>query len=112
MAPPTPADPLDGLRERIRATQQAAERLAGDVPPAGWATPADDDTHDELRALAALLQTLRATVPPELQAQVNELVRQVLLLVRAVVDWWVDRLETPPGAGVEVEIEVEDIPIS
>ena len=42
MAPPDPADPLGELRERLRATQEAAARLAGDdarVPPQGWAAP-------------------------------------------------------------------------
>jgi hypothetical protein len=46
-------------------------------------------------------------VPPELQQQVTELIRQVLLLLRAVIDFWVDRLDTPrPG-----EVEVQDIPV-
>ena len=56
----------------------------------------------------ALLRALRELVPPELQAQVSEVIRQVLLLLRAVIDYWVDRLDAPRPA----EVEVQDIPIS
>jgi hypothetical protein len=47
-------------------------------------------------------------VPPELQQQVSEVIRHVLLLLRAVIDYWVDRLDAPRPA----EVEVQDIPIS
>jgi hypothetical protein len=99
MAPP---DPLSDLRERVHAAQAAAERLAGDARD--WPRR---EAADELDALVALLRTLRELVPPELQQQVTEVIRQVLMLVRAVIDYWVDRLETPRGAAVRVE----DIPI-
>jgi hypothetical protein len=114
-------DPLDELRDRVRATQAAAERLAGQAagaaraagerrpPPAGWATPgARDAPGDDLQALAVLLGTLRAIVPAELQAQVGEVIRQMLLLVRALIDWWLERIDGERGA----EPDVEDIPIS
>jgi hypothetical protein len=113
MAPPEPTDPMSDLRDRLRATQEAAARLAGDearVPPQGWAAPprpgggADDD----LAQLVALLGSLRELVPPELQQQVTDLIRQVLLLVRAILDHVIDRLE--PGRGGEPE--VQDIPIA
>ena len=120
MPPPEPADPLADLRARIRATQEAAERLAaggagggGQVPPQGWATPPraeHDAARDEIAALAALLQVLRELVPPELQQHVTDLLRQVLLLLRAIIDWWVGRLEPGPPEGGE-EVEVQDIPI-
>ncbi|MEA2384661.1 MAG: hypothetical protein QOH72_4632 [Solirubrobacteraceae bacterium] len=113
MAPPEPADPLDDLRERLRATQEAAARLAGEaprVPPQGWASPprTDDGAPDELAQLVALLASLRELVPPELQQQVTDLIRQVLLLVRALLDLVIERLE--PGRGGEPD--VEDIPIA
>src|SRR5919206_1069484 len=121
MLPPDPADPLADLRARIRATQEAAERLAaggagggGQVPPQGWATPPraeHDAARDEIAALAALLQAGRELVPPELQQQVTELLRQVLLLLRAMIDWWVDRLEPGRPAEDGEEVEVQDIPI-
>jgi hypothetical protein len=99
MAPP---DPLSDLRERVHAAQAAAERLAGDARD--WPRR---EAADELDALVALLRTLRELVPPELQQQVTDVIRQVLLLVRAVIDYWVDRLDTPRGTAVRVE----DIPI-
>src|SRR4051812_22514365 len=111
MDPTDPPDPLDDLRERLRATREAAERLAQDpprVPPQGWATPPRaDGANDDLAALVALVQALRDLVPPELQQQVTDLVRQVLLLVRALVDHWIERLEGERGG----EPDVEDIPI-
>jgi hypothetical protein len=101
MAPP---DPLSELRERVHAAQAAAERLAGEARAQAAALP----PHDELDALAALLRALRELVPAELQQQVSEVIRQVLLLLRAVIDHWVDRLDAPrPG-----EVEVQDIPIA
>ena len=104
-------DPLHDLRDRIRATQQAAERLVSEgVPAQGWATPQEaEETTQEVQALAALIQALRDLVPPELQEQLREVVRQLLLLVRALVDFWVQRLEQP--APAEPGPVPEDIPV-
>lgn len=120
-------DPLDELRRRIQDTQEAAERLAGEAadaraaheqgrtPPAGWRTGGDREARaGELQALVALLESLRALVPAELQEQLTEVVRQVLLLVRALIDWLVERMgpasaaPRPAGAGPDVQ----DIPIA
>lgn len=113
-------DPLDALAQRIRATQEAAERLArdaaqasrraaaGDVPPAGWATAGErGERRDEVEALATLLRTLRELVPPDLEQQINDLLRQLLLVLRALIDWWVERLE--PGAAGAPQVEVQEI---
>ena len=114
MPPTDPPDPLDDLRERLRATREAAERLAEDpprVPPQGWATPRAAGAagpNDDLAALVALVQALRDLVPPELQQQVTDLLRQILLLVRALVDYWIERLDGDARGG---QPEVEDIPI-
>src|SRR3954462_8511196 len=83
-------DPLDALRERIRATQEAAEKLANEPRSEGA-----EQTAREAQALAALLQTLRDRVPPELWQQSRERSRQLLLLSRAVIYGWVDRIEGP-----------------
>lgn len=105
-------DPLHDLRDRIRATQEAAERLVSGVPPQGWATPHEaDETAQEVQALASLLQALRDLVPPELQEQLREVTRQLLLLVRALVDFWVQRLEPAPDAGGGPPVP-EDIPVT
>jgi hypothetical protein len=116
MPPADPADPLGELRERLRATQEAAARLAGDdarVPPQGWAAaPRGSDgapgLDEDLAALAAAVAALRELVPPELQQQVADLIRQVLLLIRAILDRWIERLDGERGA----EPDVEDIPIA
>jgi hypothetical protein len=96
-----PADPLTELRERVQAAQAAAERLAGEARER-------TEARDELDALVGLLRALRELVPPELQQQVTDVIRQVLLLLRAVIDFWVERLEAPRGGA---EVEVQDIPI-
>ena len=114
-----PPDPLSDLRDRLRATQEAAARLAGDaprIPPQGWASPgsgaegapADPGLGDELQQLVTVIASLRELVPPELQQQVTDLIRQVLVLVRAILDRWIERLEPTRGG----EPDVEDIPIS
>ncbi len=125
--PPPPPDPdaLSALRERLDATQRAAQRLAedaarergtaGDRPPAaGWDVPRSADAaNTELDALVALLGSLRVVLPPELRLQLAELARQLLVFVRAVLDWWIGRLETgAPGAPPPApDAGVEDIPI-
>jgi hypothetical protein len=106
---PRPADPLDDLRERLETTRAAAERLAGESPSSGWASPAQADrTRDDVEAIAAVVRALRELVPPELQQQLTDLLRQVLLLLRALLDWWVAHLEPGPPPG---QPEVQDIPL-
>jgi hypothetical protein len=119
-------DPLERLREQIQATQAAAEALAGEaaqargeqraggVPPAGWASPADHAQRTtEVQELAALLQALRDLVPDELQQQLREVIREVLLLVRALLDWWVERIGEPgaPPATARRAPPGQDIPV-
>lgn len=121
-----PPDPLDELRERVAATRDAAERLAGEaagaaraagegrVPPQGWRTEGErDETVREIQALAALLQGLRDLVPDELREQVRDVIRQLLLLIRAIIDWWVERIEASgaPAPSRRPDPAVEDIPI-
>ena len=113
---PTTPEALDALRERLRATQEAAERLANEaasgarVPPAGWDVPGRaDEANAELEALVRMLGMLRDVVPPELRAQLTDLVRQLLVFVRAVLDWWIERTEPGPRGD---DRPVEDIPIT
>src|SRR3954451_5010397 len=105
-------DALEELRERVRATTEAAERImAGKAPPRGWAAPppAAGEAAGEMQALVALLASLRDLLPPDLREQVTLLVRQLLLVLRALIDWLVDRLEHRPRGAAP---EVEDIPIA
>jgi hypothetical protein len=111
----TTPEALQALRERLQATQEAAQKLAEDAanpkpPPSGWEVPRSADrAGDELDALVALLNAVKDLLPPELRQQLADLVRQLLTFVRAVLDWWIERLEGGPRGG---GAEVEDIPIA
>ena len=60
----------------------------------------------DLSPLFAILEALRRGVPRELQGQFNSLVREVLLTMRALIDWYLERLDRD-----ERRPEVQDIPI-
>ena len=53
-----------------------------------------------------LLDALRRAVPGDMQNQFTKLVRETLITVRGLIDWYLDRLDRP-----EPEQRVEDIPI-
>jgi hypothetical protein len=69
--------------------------------PARGAPPLPD-----LSALLVVLEGVRGMVPRELSSQVNALVRELLLTLRALIDWYLERLD-----GGSPEPEVEEIPI-
>jgi hypothetical protein len=56
--------------------------------------------------LIAIVEALRRAIPHELQEQFNALQRELLLTLRALIDWYLDRLDKP-----ELTPQVEDIPI-
>ena len=60
----------------------------------------------DLSPLIALVDALRRVVPVELQEQFNALQRELLLTIRALIDWYLERLEGSQRATV-----AEDIPI-
>jgi len=57
-------------------------------------------------ALFVLLDAVRRATPRELDAQVTRLIREFLLTLRSLIDWYLERLDNPRR-----EPEVEDIPI-
>jgi hypothetical protein len=57
-------------------------------------------------ALFVLLDALRRGAPRELDAQVTNLIREFLLTLRSLIDWYLERLDNPRR-----EPKVEDIPI-
>lgn len=80
-----------------------------ETPPSGWA--ANDPAREiggELRALVELVESLQGLLPAELRDQLHEVIRQILLLARAVIDWLVERMQSEPP---EPPAEVQDIPI-
>jgi hypothetical protein len=117
-----PDDALRRLGDRLEAASDAAERLlaqaAGEAaarihdrvkpPPSGWQTgdgpaPAPAPSAD----VALLLQAMRELVPADLQQRLVEAVRELLLAIRALIDWYLARLEQ----GRADPVQVQDIPI-
>jgi hypothetical protein len=60
----------------------------------------------DLAPVFALLDALRRLIPPELQHQFEALQREVLLTLRALIDWYLERLDRRARVT-----PVEDIPI-
>jgi hypothetical protein len=95
----------------IREAQRAAEAAAGDVPPRGWSAAGAERPSStpfpDLSALTALVESLRGVVPPELMRQLADALRELLIALRAVLDWYIARLEPPEPEATEVQ----DIPV-
>jgi hypothetical protein len=99
------------VREAQERAEQAANDAAGQVPPDGWANPGAASgarAFPDLGALIALVDGLRGQLPPELARQLADALRELLIAIRAVLDYTIEKLEQPPRS----EHEVEDIPIS
>jgi hypothetical protein len=98
----------------VREAQRQAEEASGTprqaVPKRGWAAPGDEaPAVPDLQALTTLLAMVRDAVPPELSRQLAEALRQLLLALRALLDWYIEKLGEPaPGSA---RVEVEDIPL-
>ena len=54
---------------------------------------------------------MRGAIPAELSAQLAEALRELLLAIRALIDWYLDRLEREPRSPVDGSDRVQDIPI-
>ena len=82
-------------------------------PPGGEPPPHADAPHPpppsgrmDFSPFFVLLDALRRAIPGDMQNQFTRLVRETLLTIRGLIDWYLDRLERP-----EPEQRVEDIPI-
>jgi len=75
-------------------------------PQGGWEIPREEAqaAADVLTQLSELLQEF---VPEDLQKRMAEAIRELLVALRALIDWLVERLERRPAGPVEVR----DIPI-
>ena len=89
-----PKDPPPPFEEWARAASGAADgpHLRPPLP--------------DLSALIAIFEALRRAVPTELQEQFVALQRELLLTLRALIDWYLERLDGNTRAP-----QVEDIPI-
>ena len=85
-------------------TQDSAE-----PPPSGWQIPDDAGTSPspDLDPFVGLVQALVDLIPPELQQRLAAALRELLLALRALIDWYLERLER----GRQPSVEPEDIPI-
>lgn len=112
-----PADAVRRLQERLDQASAKAERLISEAaaarkpPPAGWQPPNSDGERPpaggDLELLTQLLQSLRDLVPPELERRLADALRELLLALRALIDFYLERL----GRRGPEPTEVEDIPI-
>ncbi|MFZ0089938.1 MAG: hypothetical protein WAL63_10550 [Solirubrobacteraceae bacterium] len=120
-------DALRRLEERLDRASRTAERLIADaaqraaetLPPAGWqrreAPDADADASagagsgpgGEAEILLGILGSLRDRLPPDVQQRLIEAVRELLLALRALIDWCLERSEQQRATSPEVR----DIPI-
>ena len=115
-------DALGRLEERLDRASQAAERLLADAaqrvttgpkpPPAGWQGPRPESGGGLLDGadtdlLLGLVAVLRDRIPPDLQQRLAEAIREVLLALRALIDWYLERSERNRSSPAEVQ----DIPI-
>jgi hypothetical protein len=114
------SDPTGGpfaeAERLMRDAQRAAEAAAAaagsaEVPPRGWDVPHGDRgaaaAFPDLSALVGLVESLRGAVPPELLQQLTDALRELLIALRAILDYSIARLDPPAVRAVEVE----DIPI-
>lgn len=117
-------DPLARLEARLDRASEAAERLIAEAaaaavrrpPPAGWQRVRSEDAEpdagralgSEIELLLEAVQSLRERIPPDLQRRLGEALRELLLALRALIDWYLERSERRRSAPSEVE----DIPIA
>jgi len=94
------------LVREAHARAEAAARNA--MPPRGWDVPhSERPPFPDVSALLALVDTARGAIPPELARQLADALRELLIAIRAVLDYSIERLERPAAE----EPQVEDIPI-
>jgi hypothetical protein len=126
--PPRQGDPsfaddaLRRLEQRLDRASEAAERMIAEAaagaaagrrepkpPPAGWEVPREEQPREDgdLELLTQVLQSVRDLIPPELQRRLAEALRELLLALRALIDFYLERLERRRAAPADLE----DIPI-
>jgi hypothetical protein len=113
---------LRRLEERLSQASDAAERLLAEAarsargdrpPPAGWQKPREEEEAGirgpaaDFEALLAAVGLLRDLIPPEVAARLAAAVRELLMAVRALIDFYLERLERPRPQTERVR----DIPI-
>ena len=93
------------MREAHARAEQAAQAAAGAIPTNGWGN--GPPPPPDFNALLALLDAARGVIPPELLRQLADALRELLVAIRAVLDYSIERLDHTPHTPPPVE----DIPI-
>ena len=109
-APFDPGEPLGG-GEPPGGSFPGSDPLSGERDPSGaragaGAPPPPRSGRLDLSPLFVLVDALRRAMPGELQSQFTALLREALLTLRSLIDWYLERLDRAPR-----EPRVEDIPI-
>ncbi len=113
-------DMLSRLEQRLDRASEAAERLISEAaatairkpPPAGWQQPEPEPAEatartGEIELLLQAIYALRDRIPPDLQHRLGVALREVLLALRALIDWYLEHSQRPNRPSSEVQ----DIPI-
>src|SRR5262245_48590343 len=95
------------VREAHRRAEEAARAAADGVPANGWASGHQAaDPFPDLNALIGLYEAAKDSLPAELLQAVADALRELLIAIRAVLDYSIQRLEH----STPTEPQVEDIP--
>ena len=97
----THTDPPNEAWQHWEAPYADSDDPGAVPPPPQFGAPRFD-----LRPLFMLMEAVRRGLPRELEEQFTALIREILLTLRALIDWYLERLERRPS-----EPQVEDIPI-
>jgi len=81
---------------------QEWEREWRDAPP-----PPPRSGGPDLAPLFAIAEALRRGLPRELEGQFNSLLREVLLTLRALIDWYLERLDRGDRSPEVEEIRID-----
>jgi hypothetical protein len=79
-------------------------------PPSGWQIPRSEEERrrdGDLQVLMQVMHALRDLIPPDLQRRLAEALRELMLAIRALIDWYLESSKQRRPAGSEVQ----DIPI-
>jgi hypothetical protein len=86
----------EGLRQDGGGHQPSS---AGPPPPRGG--------RFDLGGMFVLLDALRRAAPRELDQQLTNLIREFLLTLRSLIDWYLERLDRPRREPEVEEIRIE-----
>ncbi len=103
--PKNAEDPLPPYGDLYRG---AGGPDGGEDPSSRYGAPPPPPPRANLdfSALFVVLDAVRRAAPAELQERLTSLIRESLLTLRSLIDWYLERLDRKPR-----EPRVEDIPI-